>query len=85
MQRVHSLSARRAVQVAATLPGLTAVILNLDRPDLILPLMKQAPLIAGAFEARGLRFEMLVGDTGSTDEEVARRTGGAREVSDGHS
>jgi GT2 family glycosyltransferase len=53
--------------------GLTVAVLNLDRPDLILPMLDTLGDAAAAFVARGLGFEVVVGDTGSRDAEVLRR------------
>lgn len=51
-------------------PGVSVVILNLDRPDLIVPLLRT--LVAGqaSFAEHGLGLQVIVGDTGSTDPDV---------------
>lgn len=60
-----------ALDITHVTPGLTLCILNLDKPELIVPLVRhlhtqQAP----RFAARGLGFEVIIGDTGSTDPAV---------------
>ncbi len=50
--------------------GLSVVILNLDHPDLIVPLVRQLREQREAFRRAGLAFEIVVGDTGSTDPDV---------------
>lgn len=51
-------------------PGLSVVILNRNKPELILPLLDVLIGVRGDFLARGLRFQVLIGDTGSTDPVV---------------
>jgi len=51
-------------------PGLSVVILNLDKPELILPLVASLEACRAPFDAAGLGFEVLIGDTGSTDHQV---------------
>lgn len=51
-------------------PGLSVLILNLDRPDLLVPLLSVMAHCRDAFESTGLGFEVVVGDTGSTDPAV---------------
>ena len=46
------------------------VVLTLDKPQLIIPLIGRLAGQRRAFEEQGLIFEILVGDTGSTDPEV---------------
>ncbi len=58
---------RRAGEVA---PGLSVAVLTLDRPDLIIPLIERLSGAAAAFAEHGLGFELLIGDTGSTDPAV---------------
>lgn len=48
-------------------PGLSVAILNKDAPDLIVPLVEQLAQQQKAFERAGLGFEILIGDTGSTN------------------
>lgn len=50
--------------------GLTVAILNLDRPDLIGPALDAMAQLAPALSARGWGFEVVVGDTGSSDPAV---------------
>lgn len=48
-------------------PGLSVVILNLNKPELITPLVAYLLKQQAAFRQQGLTLEVLVGDTGSTD------------------
>ena len=50
--------------------GLSVCILNLDRPDLIVPLCRALQAQAKNFLHAGVGFEVLIGDTGSTHVEV---------------
>ena len=50
--------------------GLTVVVLNLDHPELILPLMQALAGVQESFLARGLGCNLVIGDTGSTDGQV---------------
>lgn len=51
-------------------PGLSVIILTLNRPELIVPLVRDLTALAPGFAAAGLGYEVLVGDTGSTDAAV---------------
>jgi GT2 family glycosyltransferase len=59
--------------------GVSVVILNLDKPELILPLLDQLETQRDAFRARGLELQLLVGDTGSTDARVLARYDASRD------
>ncbi|WP_207461060.1 glycosyltransferase [Azospirillum sp. SYSU D00513] len=50
--------------------GLSIIILNLDKPELIVPLVESLVAVEPSFRAAGLGFEVLVGDTGSTNPKV---------------
>lgn len=50
--------------------GLSVIILNLNRPDYIVPLVSQLITEAEVFRAAGIFFEVIIGDTGSTDKVV---------------
>jgi GT2 family glycosyltransferase/2-polyprenyl-3-methyl-5-hydroxy-6-metoxy-1,4-benzoquinol methylase len=54
----------------ASLPGLSVMILNLDHPEFIIPLCDQLLQEKAAFADEGLAFEILVGDTGTTNRRV---------------
>jgi GT2 family glycosyltransferase len=59
--------------VAAPRPrrrGLSVIILTLDKPELIIPLVTDLQALAASFAAAGLGYEVLIGDTGSTDPQV---------------
>jgi GT2 family glycosyltransferase len=47
--------------------GLSIVILNLNKPELIGPLLNRLEREREAFSAAGLDLQILIGDTGSTD------------------
>ncbi len=70
LERVRALGRVRTVRAASMEPGVSVAVLNLNRPDLVRPLAAAAGSIASALDAQGLGFEMLIGDTGSTDPEV---------------
>ncbi|MCR9257264.1 MAG: glycosyltransferase [Alphaproteobacteria bacterium] len=55
---------------SAETPGLSVVILNLDKPELLLPLIEGLDVCAAPFRKAGLDFEVIVGDTGSSDPRV---------------
>jgi GT2 family glycosyltransferase len=53
-------------------PGVSVVILTLDRPEYIIPLLEHLQGQQLRAETEGLRVELIVGDTGSTDRDVLR-------------
>lgn len=57
--------------------GLSIIILNLDKPELIVPLVDSLALCREPFTKAGLGFEVLIGDTGSTDPKVLSLYGAA--------
>lgn len=76
VQRVTRL--RRTTAVAATggaelTAGVTAVVLTLNRPEYLLPLLDQLEVEAKLLADAGLGFQLLIGDTGSSDPAVLRR------------
>jgi len=50
--------------------GLSVVILNLDKPEFIVPLINSMRNAKRYFKDKGFAFEILIGDTGSTDPDV---------------
>jgi GT2 family glycosyltransferase len=67
------LEATRAVAAEACpegSPGLSVVVLTKDRPDLIGRLVPELAAQGEAFHAEDLGYEVLIGDTGSTDHQV---------------
>ncbi len=68
--RAVASAAAPAASTAQLTPGLSVAVLNLDRPDLILALLDNLRDARTAFAERGLGFELLIGDTGSTDPSV---------------
>jgi GT2 family glycosyltransferase len=50
--------------------GISVIILNLNKPELIVPLLESLVEAKAALTQRGLAIEIIVGDTGSTDEQV---------------
>lgn len=72
-RRAESIRTAEARPAPVTVPGLAVFVLNLNRPDLLLPLLDtlaQGPRVFGAVE---LAFEVYVGDTGSDDPDVLAR------------
>jgi GT2 family glycosyltransferase len=51
-------------------PGLSVVLLTKDRPQYILPLLKQLQSAVSFFKNRDTRLDIFLGDTGSTDSSV---------------
>jgi GT2 family glycosyltransferase len=50
--------------------GLSIIILNLNKPELIIPLLDCLVQTATILKQRGFELQIIVGDTGSTDESV---------------
>lgn len=73
LQRAEAISTSAPEPPRATRPGLAVAILNLDRPDLLIPLLDVLAEGPAAFAAAGMDFQVLVGDTGSTDPAVLDR------------
>lgn len=73
LQRAEAISTTAPTPPPSTRPGLAVAILNLDRPDLLLPLLDVLAEGPAVFGAAGLEFRVLVGDTGSTDPAVLAR------------
>ena len=62
---------RGPADAPADLPhGLSIVILTIDKPELIIPLIHSLMAMAPLFQQAELGFEVLIGDTGSTDPTV---------------
>ncbi|HEX6242430.1 MAG TPA: hypothetical protein VFZ61_16070, partial [Polyangiales bacterium] len=53
--------------------GVSVLILNLNKPELLLPQLDRLVQEQRAFAERGLRLQVIVGDTGSTDPRVLER------------
>ncbi|MDQ1245854.1 MAG: hypothetical protein QG597_221, partial [Actinomycetota bacterium] len=70
LQRIDDLQTAGAIGPVGAEPGVAVVILNLDRPGLIVPLLRVLTAGTDAFAARGLGLQIIVGDTGSTDPQV---------------
>jgi GT2 family glycosyltransferase len=66
-RRVHSKTFRDLGPKRKLRPGLSVVVLNLNRPDLVESLWRGIEEIIPMFEAEGLNIEFLIGDTGSSD------------------
>lgn len=50
--------------------GLSIIILNLNKPNFIIPLLNQLKELIEKFNLSGIGFEVLIGDTGTDDIEV---------------
>lgn len=50
--------------------GLSVIILNLDKPEFVVPLINSMRNAEDYFHEQGFDFEILIGDTGSTDSKV---------------
>jgi GT2 family glycosyltransferase len=65
----HTLS-KLAHDISTRKPGLSVIILNLDKPEFIVPLINSMKNAEEYFNDKGFNFEILIGDTGSTDTKV---------------
>ena len=72
LERVRRLKmGRRSVsQEAIPSPGLSIIVLNKNRPDLLASLWRSYLVLRELAAERGVEVELLVGDTGSTDPEA---------------
>jgi GT2 family glycosyltransferase len=70
VREVHARSAGLIERVSRYSPGVSVAILNLNRPEYIIPLVEQLSLQAHHFRSQGVGFEIIIGDTGSTDADV---------------
>lgn len=70
---VQHASSRHGRSPGPLQPGVSVIILNLNKPELIVPLLDRLERDRAAFEAQGLRLQVLMGDTGSTDAQVLAR------------
>lgn len=70
LQRIEDLQHAGAIGPVGDEPGVSVVILNLDRAALIVPLLRVLTAGVEAFAERGLGLQVIVGDTGSTDPAV---------------
>jgi len=52
--------------------GLSIVILNLDKPEYLIPLVEILKKSKESFRKENIFFEILIGDTGSTDQKVIK-------------
>jgi len=69
LARAERVMAARMPAARAFLPGVSVVILNLNRPDLIVPLVDDLSRVRERFFPDG-NFEIVIGDTGSRDSDV---------------
>ena len=60
-------SHKPVIQNKITSNGLSIIILNLDKPELIGPLLESLINCKNIFEQKGHGLDIFVGDTGSTD------------------
>lgn len=73
LARSRALDDFREIRMPSRDPGLTVVILTLDRADLMLPLLDHLEEVAVLLAERDLGFEVIVGDTGSRDPSLLAR------------
>lgn len=78
-ERAEAITSTAPVLPPGTRPGLAVAILNLDRADLLLPLLDVLADGPAVFAAAGMDFQVLIGDTGSTDAAVLDRYARAAE------
>jgi GT2 family glycosyltransferase len=72
-QEVQATQADRVALDRQWNPGLSIVILTLDNFDLIAPLLDQLLAARQPLLRLGVELQIIVGDTGSTDEKVLRK------------
>jgi hypothetical protein len=66
--RVEAIRAsEQAASIGDRTPGLSVIVLNKDRPDLLAQLWNAWESVVRCFDDRAADVELLVGDTGSTD------------------
>jgi hypothetical protein len=72
LERVRRVVAGRSeiAQVGEVTEGLSIIVLNKDRPDLLRSLWANFRVLCDLADADGIAIELLVGDTGSTDPEA---------------
>lgn len=68
--RAAAASATGTLEVAGLHRGVSVVILNLDKPELIIPLIDALAQAQPVLASAGLDLQVIIGDTGSTDPEV---------------
>jgi GT2 family glycosyltransferase len=59
--------------------GLSIVVLNLDSPELLNSILDGFRIVQAEFQSRGLRVELIVGDTGSSDPQTLQLMSGVDE------
>lgn len=59
--------------------GLSMVVLNLDSPELLNSILHGFRIVRAKFESRGLKAELIVGDTGSSDPQTLQLMSGVDE------
>lgn len=70
LQRAADINTNAPAPLPSFRPGLVVAVLNLERPDLLLPLLDVLAEGPAAFAEAGLDFHVSIGDTGSTDPAV---------------
>lgn len=63
---------RSPMTLAGDERGISVVVLNLDKPELIGPLVQRLSDARGALAEQGLGLQLLIGDTGSTNPDTLR-------------
>ncbi len=65
-----SVTASRLESTSSPIRGLSVIILNKNAPELLVPLVAQLTRQQSAFADTGMGFEVIIGDTGSTNPET---------------
>lgn len=68
--RAVAASSTSTLSVAGLTRGVSVVILNLDKPELIVPMIDSLVAAEPVLAAAGLGLQVIIGDTGSTDPSV---------------
>ncbi|TGL56540.1 glycosyltransferase [Leptospira ognonensis] len=79
LNRVQQISVNRPYTKKDKTNGLSIVILTLDKPNYIIPLIQCLEKQAEKFKESQIAFEVLIGDTGSTDPKVLELYSGLKE------
>ncbi len=70
IERVKEVQSKKELIYKEKIKGLSVVILNLDKPEFIIPLLDCLLVANTFFTEAGESFEVLIGDTGSSNPKV---------------
>ncbi|WCL51276.1 glycosyltransferase [Leptospira sp. GIMC2001] len=70
LDRVKEIENDRNLEYSSKIIGLSIVILNLDKPNFIIPLLECLDRQNAIFNDKHISFEVIIGDTGSSNTQV---------------